>query len=552
MRLEKKWLLIKTLIAVASLGVIAVGSVADTAQALQSPPQNPYIAQSPWPMVHGDPGQSDFNPVAGPVGPSRMLTPSEIQWVPLGPVNSWEILYSSPYPDGRRVIWSGGGDRVVKLDADTLEVLATITTGEEKFYTERELEDYIATADALTGQPLYEHVFKTWMPAIYRVASFYKFLDNHNDLYLLYSKIGSSQQYIRVYGDAVEGDPDSDIVLKREWQIPQALLAGGNTFSLNVTHDGHISLVTTSGVVIVIDRMFKSYQQLRLPGAEDKTVGPWFVRNGMANDDKGGIYVVSAKAMHRVQWTGKKLSLAPEDGAWSVSYPNENNKGSGTTPTLMGWGADEDRLVLIGDASHRLNFLAYWRDEIPADWQGIPGQPRRLAGILPVTFGGHSDSPIQTESSAVVDGYGAFLGNMEPAKPVLKQQGLGRQLTADLHSYLLPGYAPMGGMKAQWNPRTRTLEQGWVSADVSVTGSVCSISGPNKMLYCIGVRDGIYTVEGIDWQTGQSAFHYGLGKSHRFTIMGGALRAAPNGALDCACAGGLGLVRIQPQQSGAE
>jgi len=543
MRKLMKLLSDKSLVAVAMLCCIALNAFAGP----NSPPQNPHVAQSPWPMAHGNPGQSDFNPVAGLTGPSRMLNPSEIKWVPLGPVNSWEILYSAPYPDGRRVIWSGGGDRIVKLDAETLEVLSTHTTGEEKFHTEREIEQYIAKADSLSEQPLYDHVFETWMPAIYRVASFYKFLDSNNDLYLLYSKIDSPQQYIRVYGDAVAGNPESDIVLKREWKIPQSLLANGNTFSLNITHDGWISLVTTSGVLVVIDRMFEEYHQIRLPGSEDENKGPWFVRNGMANDDKGGIYVVSGRYMQRVQWTGEKLSLEPEDGAWVLDYPNENRRGSGTTPTMMGWGEDEDRLVLIGDASERLNFIAYWRDEIPDDWEGIPGHPRRVAGILPVSFDSDMEKPMQTESSPIVNGYGAFIGNMEPARQVIRQDGLGRQLTADLHSYLLPGYAPAGGMKAQWNPDTRTFERAWTSPDVSVTGSVCSISGPSNMIYCVGVRNGIYTIEGIDWDSGKSAFHYGLGRSHRFTIMGGAVRAAPNGALDCACAGGLGMVRIQPR-----
>ncbi|MBT4518735.1 MAG: hypothetical protein HOC23_01915 [Halieaceae bacterium] len=513
-----------------------------------SPPQNPHIAESPWPMAHANPGQSDYNPVAGLTGPSRMLKPSELKWVPLGPVNAWEILYSAPYPDGRRVIWSGGGDRIIKLDAETLEVLSTHTTGEEKFLTEREIEQYVSKADSLSGQPLYDHVFETWMPAIYRVASFYKFIDNNNDLYLLYSRIGSPQQYIRVYGDAVEGDPESDIVLKRQWKIPQSLLAGGNTFSLNVTHDGWLSLVTTSGMLVVIDKMFKEHHHILLPGSDADNIGPWFVRNGMANDDKGGIYVVSGSHMQRVQWTGKKLSLSPEDGAWVVTYPNENHRGSGTTPTLMGWGEGSDRLVLIGDASRRLNFVAYWRDEIPADWKGIEGQPRRVAGIVPVSFDDDEEKPVQTESSPIVKGYGAFIGNMEPAKAVIKQDGQGRQLTADLYSYLLPGYAPRGGIKTQWDPKTRTFERAWVSSDYSVTGSVCSISGASNLIYCLGVRDGIYTLEGIDWDSGESAFHYGLGSSHRYTIMGGAVRAAPNGAVDCACAGGLGMVRIQPNK----
>ncbi|MBT4518455.1 MAG: hypothetical protein HOC23_00500 [Halieaceae bacterium] len=536
--------------------VVAIFCAAQWLHASPNPPaRNPYIADSPWPMAHGDPGQSDYSGQAGLTGPSRALTEQEIKWVPLGPANAWEVQYSPKYPDGRRVIWSGGSDRVVKLDAETLEVLATFTTGQEKFYTEREIERYLAKADKLagTGQPFYDHVMKTWIPLVYRVPSFYRLIDNNNEVYVLYSPIGTTErrQFLRVYGDAVATDPESDIVLKRQWEIPQSLVGEGFVNAINMTQDGNISIVTTNGIVMVVDRQFTEFHQLVLPAIEvlpeHRRPGLLSVRNGIANDDKGGIYVVTSSHMYRVQWTGEKLSLDSKDGGWSSAYPNEVGNGSGTTPTLMGWGAEEDRLVLIGDGARQVNLIAFWRDEIPADWEAIPGYSRRVAGTMPIKFTDDMDKLVQAEASPIVNGYGAFFGNMEPSKKVPNQNNYNRQLVAQMASYSQPGYAPRGGVKAQWNPEKRTFEQSWAT-NMSFPG-VCTVSGASNLIYCIGRRDGASTLEGIDWDSGESVFHYVLGKGMRYNLFGGAVHVAPNGAIDCGCGGGLGMVRIQPRET---
>jgi len=526
---------------------------APLAYAAPNPPaKNAYIADSPWPMAHGDPGQSDFTSQAGLSGPSRALNQQEIKWVPLGPANAWEVEYSPKYPDGRRVIWSGGSDRVVKLDAETLEVLATHTTGEEKFYTEREIERYLAKADSLSGsgQPFYDYALKVWMPYAYRVPSFYRLIDNNNEVYVIYSPIGTGQrrQFLRVYGDAVVTDPESDIVLKREWEIPQSMVGDGYVIAMNMTPDGWISLVTTDGIIIVVDRYFKNFHTLVLPEIEvrpeHRKPGLLAVRNGIANDDKGGIYVATSSHMLRVQWTGEKLSLDPDDGAWSAPYPNEVGNGSGTTPTLMGWG-EEDRLVLIGDGSRQVNLIAFWRDEIPADWEAIPGYSRRVAGTLPIKFNDDKDKLVQAEASPIVYGYGAFFGNMEPDRKIPDQNDYVRQLVAQMAAYSQPGFAPKGGLKAVWDPQKRVFEESWVT-DMSFPG-VCTVSGASNMIYCMGQRDGVWTLEGIDWDSGESAFHYLLGKGMRYNLYGGAIHAAPNGAIDCGCGGGMGMIRIQPE-----
>ncbi len=117
-------------------------------------------------------------------------------------------------------------------------------------------------------------------------------------------------------------------------------------------------MVTNEGWVVVVDRDFREYDAIQLPGAEAAPAhnarllaegyragtGDW-VRNSAAVDEDGGIYVPSLDEMHKVVWDGERLSTDPADGAWSEPYSNSTGLGLGATPTLMGFG-DEDRFVV--------------------------------------------------------------------------------------------------------------------------------------------------------------------------------------------------------------
>jgi hypothetical protein len=55
--------------------------------------------------------------------------------------------------------------------------------------------------------------------------------------------------------------------------------------------------------------------------------------------------------------------------------------GSGTTPSLMSFGEDEDKLVVISDGNpDGAQLVAFWRDEVPLDFRQKPGtKSRRIA-----------------------------------------------------------------------------------------------------------------------------------------------------------------------------
>ncbi len=108
--------------AIAAFGLVMLAGA--TTRAANLPPRNAFLADSAYPLGHGDSGQQDALPVAGPENPGPALDESEIQYNHTGP-GQFGAYTSSPYPNGRRVIWSNGLDRIVKVASITPTTSAT-------------------------------------------------------------------------------------------------------------------------------------------------------------------------------------------------------------------------------------------------------------------------------------------------------------------------------------------------------------------------------------------------------------------------------------------
>lgn len=520
-------------------------------QANQLPIPNPYLANTTYATVHSGSGYGCFSSVAGPRDVRRPLKESEIVWRPTE-LASWAVNYSNPYPDGRRVAWTGGGKVLFKFDADTLEPLASLQVREGKYLSAGEVASYVDKLDGLNGKEYYKLAVDTLLPEMGGAASFYKVISNENEVYLLVNDVVNKKTFLRVYGDAIKDDPASPIELKREWILPKVADVEPFGFSVNMSYDGRVIVMTRDGTVFSVSRDFKDFEYLVVPGGGKKAEGMSnsFVRNAPAIDPDGGIYVVTHTDMHRVQWTGGKLSLAPQDGAWSAPYAG-GKVGSGTSSGLMGWGGKEDKLVIIGDGrpEGKMHLLAFWRDKIPADWKGIRGQDRRVAGMAPVDYGKYTPRHATVENAVAIKGYGVYVTNDAAATPITSAEYDGSFEGRWLAGYFAvtkdPKYVPRGGMKYVWNSKTKKFNLGWTT-DRSFVTSVPVVDIANT-LYGIGWRDGVFTLEAVDWESGKSRFFYNLGKGNRFNVMGSSLSIAPNGALDCPCNAGVGFVRIHPK-----
>ena len=498
----------------ANFGITVLLLVAVSAHAGNPPPANQFLAASNNSMAHGNPAQQDAVVQAGPNGPAITLDTDQLVYAAVGP-GHFGTQTSGVYPDGRRVFWGNGLDRIVKIDHDTYQVLATEYFPGATRYTEAQADEAIAAMDASNDGIFAQYRAFQIMLKYRDLAAIYTLLDADHHYY-----IGDRQGNLTAYGDADPANSTSPVIKLRETRLPAEV--SGFVMGLSMTYDGWLLTVTEHGYVVAIKRDFSDTHVARMrysDGAEEKTTGPTgrgWIRNAPAIDDDGGIYVVSQEHMHKVVWVGERLSTDPEDGAWTVPYDNSWGHGSGATPSLMGFG-EEDKLVVITDGAQQMNVVAYWRDAIPEDWQGVPGQPRRVAGIQPVTMGDSELTAIQSEQSVVVEGYGALVVNNEPRNVPWYAPGRVRGI---FHGLLgsNPRHQPYGVQKFSWNPATRTLGEAWVNRDVSSPSAVPIVSSNANLVYLIGARDNQFTLEAMNWDTGESCFHYVIG-GQRYNVM---------------------------------
>ncbi len=543
-----------------SVAAPVVSSVDRAAVGRGYAPTNPYLADSVAPIGHINSAQSTGMAHAGPSGPSEVLSIDNggLTYTHLGPAH-FGYAISPPYPNGKRVIWSNGGDRISKLDYDTLEVIDEYLLEDSPIY---QANDGPITAEQADSDIFWLDLLPKWpytgmatvaasLPMISKylgagLAGVYYAASSDNVLYV------GGKDSILAYADADPADPRSEVILKNEWVKPPEITGGFN--SMNMTYDGWLCSITDDGWVVLISRDFSEYHTLQLTGAEvapawnqhmldigrRQGAGTW-VRNGPAIDEDGNIFVPSLQHLHKIVWDGEKLSRDEADGAWVVPYSNDGeisvtfaditdpstgkpfefnnvNVGSGSTASLMGFG-DEDKFVVITDGDEVMNMVLFWREDIPEDWQQLAGAPsRRIAGMLRADIGRADAAAVQTEQSVVVSGYGAMVVNNAPASKPLKQAPDGAYIGLAGHH---PDYTPHGIQKFQWNPEKRQLEQAWINTEISSANSVPIVSLASDKVYTVGARDGKWTMEALDWTSGQSAFYYETGSSRFNTLFSG-------------------------------
>ena len=124
---------------------------------------------------------------------------------------------------------------------------------------------------------------------------------------------------------------------------------------LNMTYDRHL-VVAMPGIVAVLDRDLGDMKYILLEGEA--------IDNGVTIDDAGGIYVVTSKYMRKLVWNGKELSNRESDGAWKSEYdyvpnPRAMSRGAGNTPTLMGFGPNEQHFVIIADTGDPVKVVVF-------------------------------------------------------------------------------------------------------------------------------------------------------------------------------------------------
>lgn len=434
------------------------------------PPRNTFLAASPWPVTHYNSyaQASSIYP-----GPSTVSAQSRKSFRP-GSTGLLTMAVSGLYPDGKRAIWCGSISDVVKVvDEPTgFRIVARI---------QKEgvgLGDLFSISSAISGA--------------------YNFVDKDNVYYC------PKGRKIYAYGDQQPGNIESPIALLRTFTIPaNAAASNDKIVGMNMTYDGYVAFATAGGIVGVVDRNFSDFKFINLDNEE--------ISNSIACDEDGGIYVVTAKKMYRVQWTGSELTTDETKGGWKAAYETGSNaggirlgSGSGSTPTLMGYG-NQDKMVVFTDGQDLMHVVLMWRDKIPADWSQIPGTPdRRIAAQMPVKFGNPSATKSLSEQSACVRDYGILIVNNE-------LKGSTGDRLGDLLISGIPLNAPKGAEKFVWDPGSRTLRTAWVNRDISWPNGIPCMSAKSNLAYCVGQSNGVWNFSALDWSTGRLVFTYPLG-----------------------------------------
>jgi hypothetical protein len=225
--------------------------------------------------------------------------------------------------------------------------------------------------------------------------------------------------------------------------------------------------------------------------------------------------------MRKVVWDGQKLSDDEADGAWKSAYdyvpnPKALSRGAGNTPALMGFGPEDDKLVVLADAGEQISVIAFWRDEIPEDFEQKPGtKSRRIADQLPLTI----KVPATIEWSPHVYGNGVMM--MASAWPAPVQQEDGK--VAVFECVLTAGVtreAPVGAEKWSWDAKTRSLKSDW-TVDYPLQWALHPVSAASNTVTLTPVENGVYSLVHVDWDTGQEVGKVVLGTSPIFNTAGG-------------------------------
>lgn len=493
----------------ALLGGALLGSGLGVAAA--EPPRNPHLSAAVYGMTHFDSSQSDAIPYAVPRSTFKVdLT--QLKPILGGPQNN--MTYAATTPG---FMWSVSTDRVAYIDAreGRWEALAEISLPGVVRRSPAQLQRLVAQKYTSVDQAsvLIKDVLGP-NPGGVMPAGVYSLVDADN---IVWSNAGT---WVNGIGLKDPANPSAGLEVKHRMDLSHVFepdQLGEHKFmhlvGMNMTWDGHL-VVGSTNAIAVLDRSMKN-QALRysLPAGQ-------FLTNSFATEGNT-IYVATGSKMARkpglmmkLVWTGQSISDSEADGAWRAEYDGGDwppaikaGTGTGATPTLMGFGPGEDRLVLITDGANRMKLVAFWRDAIPADFKTLPQvSSRRVAGVLPITAGLPPETAwVQSEQSVVVSGQGAFVVNnvVERGHP---------DKIIDVFTLGPVNPAPRGVERVQWDSASRTLRSVWVRGDVVSVSMVPIASSASGVAYVNGF-DPIegWNVTGLDWETGKTVFETRLG-----------------------------------------
>ncbi|MGL4292927.1 MAG: hypothetical protein ACRCSQ_05080 [Bacteroidales bacterium] len=298
-----------------------------------------------------------------------------------------------------------------------------------------------------------------------------------------------------------QANPAKGIEIKKQLDLKNIIPKDDAPLGLQMLYDGNLILNSKQGHFCIVNRDSLTLKnQLQIIPVQ-KFFGP------VAIDEKNGIYALSDSLMMKLTWNGTNLSCNPADGAWNypITFDRDSAllaKGGGTlaSPTLMGFGSDPDKLVVVADGGKRANLLAFWRDEIPAD--STVKSKDRLAGKIPVNCGNYSGNDtnyLQSYHILPVWGYGTVFVNTINGYPT-------PTTPADfaLLGSIIP--CPKGIERFEWDYKKHRWLSVWSEPTISSSGMAPAISSSARvvLLNSFDSTNAVvgWNIKGFDWMNG--------------------------------------------------
>lgn len=489
----------------------------------EKPARNPYLAQETYSITHFNSAQTDAFAYAVKDGIYNVnLSQCPSTWS--GPVNLMTLASTSP-----DYMWGMSSDRVsyLRVSDGKFERLAECALPDVRQRTQEELQRLSATYESYSQ--LEESVTSILgaQPQLSISNGNYVLCDKDN---YVYSNAGRKLARYRLKSEA---RPEEGIEQVNLIDLTPYIPGSYTLVGVSMTYDGYL-VVAAQKELLTLTRELTVIDTYNLPEGQILT-------NSISLDEHS-IYVASNSTvpdgkglMQRIVCKDGKLSNATADGAWSAEYDGgpmapsiKLGYGTGSTPTLMGFGSDEDKLVVITDGAKRMKLTAFWREGIPADAKTVDDKNPRIAGIFSITCGLPASTEwIQSEQSVVVGGYDAFVVN----NINIPEQKVNDKIVGVLAiGPVLTG--PKGVECVRWNTESNEWEAHWTRADISSVSMIPALSTTSSMVFVNGWYDATgWEVTGLDWATGTTRHQVKLGKNNRGNGAYAIIQYFPNGDL---------------------
>ncbi|MEM8907555.1 MAG: hypothetical protein AAGD05_06895, partial [Bacteroidota bacterium] len=431
------------------------------------PPLNPWLADSPYPIYHRNNYAQASTCLPGilPGDSIRIKTRTDIP----GSASPW-IYFSEEYPNGERVI----------LYSNSTHVFKFIDTGTNLLAIDSLRIDF----DPFNSVG-------------------YNFLLTQNKIWFTYDPDydPANSEYTRLFKltDADPNDPYSSIVVLDTLNFGDYNVNKVGAYSLNyngqIVFNSHADPQNAWATTGIIDQNFNVLDTLRYSLFPNEEVH----HNSIAIDENNRYYIVTTHRLLQFVWDGSDLEIG-----WEALYDFVNDgptgnfaNGSGTTPTLMGWGAGNDQLIVVADGHANNNLVAFWRT-LPTDWIGLPGMDIRFADSIAIPYAQSFGNLFQSiENSPTVYGYDVAIAQFNGF------------LGYDCDNF-------KGVQKFRWDTLQNELTLQWATNEINMNG-VLSYSFGSQLVYGTGKEaDCNYYYYGLDWNTGVQKLKLPLGSEQDF------------------------------------